>query len=36
MYFRSDRLGNMWLYKSIEGPVSEDPSRGNIENEPKH
>ena len=36
MYFRSDGLRNMWLDKCLEGPVSEDPSRGNIENEPKH
>ena len=36
MYFPNYWLQNMWLDQCLKIPVSEDPSKGNIPNGPKH
>ena len=36
MYFRSYRLPKTWLDQCLKSPVSEDPTKSNIVNAPKH
>ena len=36
MYFRYYGLRKPWLDKYLKSPVSEDPSKSNMVNEPKH
>ena len=36
MYFGNYRLGKTWLDKWLKSPISEDPSGGDIANEPKY
>ena len=36
MYFRNYRLQNTCLDKYLKSPFSEDPSKGEFINEPKH
>ena len=36
MYFRNYVLRKTWLDNSLKNPVSEDPSRSNMINGPKH
>ena len=36
MYFASYRLPKPWLDKCLKSPISEDPSKCKIVNEPKH
>ena len=36
MYFRNFGLQNTWLDQCLKSPVSEDPSKSNMVNVPKH
>ena len=36
MYFWADGLRKMLLYKRLKSPVSEDPSKSDMVNGPKH
>ena len=36
MYFPYYRLRKKWLDQRLKSPVSEDPSKSNIVNAPKH
>ena len=36
MYFRNYGLQKTWLDQCVKGPVSEDPTKSNMVNAPKH
>ena len=36
MYFRNYGLPKTWLVQSLKSPVSEDPTKSNMVNAPKH
>ena len=36
MYFRNDGLAKTWLGQCLKSPVSEDPTKSNMVNAPKH
>ena len=36
MYFRNYRLPKTWLDQCLKSPVSEDPTKSNMVNAPKH
>ena len=36
MYFRNYRLPKRWLDQCLKSPVSEDPTKSNTVNAPKH
>ena len=36
MYFRNYGLPKTWLDQSLKSPVSEDPTKSNMVNVPKH
>ena len=36
MYFRNYGLPKTWLDQSLKSPVSEDPTKSNMVNAPKH
>ena len=36
MYFRNYGLPKTWLAQCLKGPVSEDPTKSNMVNAPKH
>ena len=36
MYFQNYGLPKTWLYQCLKGPVSEDPTKSNMVNAPKH
>ena len=36
MYFGNYRLRKTWLDQCVKSPVSEDPSKSNMVNAPKH
>ena len=36
MYLRNDGLPKTWLDQCLKSPVSEDPTKSNILNAPKH
>ena len=36
MYFRNYGLPKTWLDQSLKSPVSEDPTKSNMVNKPKH
>ena len=36
MYFRNYGLSKTWLDQCLKSPVSEDPSKNNMVNAPKH
>ena len=36
MYFRNYGLPNTWLDQCLKSPVSEDPTKSNMVNAPKH
>ena len=36
MYFRNYGLPNTWLDQSLKSPFSEDPTKSNMVNAPKH
>ena len=36
MYFRNYGLPKTWLDQCLKSPVSEDPTKTNMENAPKH
>ena len=36
MYFRNYRLRKTWLDQCLKCPVSEDPTKSNMVNAPKH
>ena len=36
MYFRNDGLPKTWLDQCLKSPVSEDPTKSNMVDAPKH
>ena len=36
MYFRNCGLSKTWLDQCLKSPVSEDPTKSNMVNKPKH
>ena len=36
MYYRNYRLPKTWLDQCLKSPVSEDPTKSNMVNAPKH